>query len=55
MGILVAFRVSTGHTHPNFELINWIYSLLLMELGNSPEQIAQTLDDIKNEIETEHG
>jgi tetratricopeptide (TPR) repeat protein/V8-like Glu-specific endopeptidase len=55
LGILIAFRASTGHTHPNFELINSNYSLLLTELGNSPEQIAQTLDDIKNEIETKHG
>jgi tetratricopeptide (TPR) repeat protein len=55
LGILIAFRASTGHTHPNFELINRSYSLLLTELGNSPEQIAQTLDNIKNEIETKHG
>jgi tetratricopeptide (TPR) repeat protein len=55
MGILIAFRASTGHTHPNFELVKRNYSLLLTGLGNSPEQIAQTLDDIKNEIETKHG
>jgi len=55
LGILIAFRASAGHTHPNFELINRSYSLLLTGLGNSPEQIAQTLDNIKNEIETKHG
>jgi tetratricopeptide (TPR) repeat protein/V8-like Glu-specific endopeptidase len=55
LGILIAFRASTGHTHPNFELVKRNYSLLLTGLGNSPEQIAQTLDDIKNEIETKHG
>ena len=52
LGILIAFRVSTGHTHPNFESVERNYSLSLKELGNSPEQIAKTLDEIEKEIQS---
>jgi tetratricopeptide (TPR) repeat protein len=52
LGILIAFRVSTGHTPPNFESAQRNYSLLLEELGNSPEQIAKTLDEIEKEIQS---
>ena len=52
LGILIAFRVSTGHTHPNFESVKRNYSLSLKELGNSPEQIAKTLDEIEKEIQS---
>ena len=52
LGILIAFRVTTGHTHPNFESVKRNYSLSLKELGNSPEQIAKTLDEIEKEIQS---
>ena len=52
LGILVAFKVSTGHTHPNFESAKRNYSILLTKVGNSPEQIAKTLDEIEKEIQS---
>ena len=52
LGILIAFRVTTGHTHPNFESVKRNYSLSLKELGNSPEQISKTLDEIEKEIQS---